>query len=1197
MKAQVKLAFENCNGAAMICTRSMQLIVKKTTQTFKTLEGQLVISNHGEKTTISTKCAELDTQIPFYLGVSKSVLEYVIFCHQEDSLWPLSEASNLKKKFDEIFEALKFTRALDNIRNIRKSMVVEIKLLEQNVKHLKQDKEKSDKAAERKQDLEAEIQKYKQHVEDLNVDMEKVSGQMARLFKSNQEFQAVVAKIENLKVQLVSYEEQIERLDSNIEYINDDKEELLQKRDKFHETVKQITQQLHKEGEAKERILAELASIRKRLSQEIVRQGELMGKEKQYLENVEQRKQYSGETETLAKKQEAEKRLDGFLEEKSAEAEKLQLEVSKVSLEIRSCQSKKQFLSDDIKKLRKEIAATEAKIKQELGDVDEATIEYEKSQVESLKRKFQEYHEKKNVEEVENKIEANEKNVGALEAEIENLNQQVSMNSKQSDSYAKLGVLQENIEYKQANIVKLVGKHGKKFEQVFGKPLESDQLEANYEKVHEEQLEKNTAMRKTLEDLNKNLSFNKSGLQHLSDQLQETEKEKQELAARFEELVPSDVAVSEFDDYLKELEEDYKIFLENEKLKQTTKEFNARALEIAGLEKYCVLCRRGFSDAELKKFVKLVNDLSKNINLNNKEFAQLESELKETRKLDVKKLRELQAKQPLLEAEYKEKQGHIEEKELEIESQEENMSEENAKLAEIEKCLNTVQEIQRLRAELEHEKHQLLDLKAELSDYGPTSSTENIHDVLFMKNNEFKSLRQLNNNLHQEKERTIKEYNKLESQIKDKQLSINQLERLMVESESLKRSVADKETKIAELRAQIKEVVVDDLQKELQEKKEQLEAFKIENSQQEKSLRQQKDSATQTWQELESLENKIQRYLGTDERLLDEKNAKVSELQESLSTVEQRLTGINSTIDDIKYQLANQDKLENQIKDNLQLRELRLRYGDVTQEIELLEQQNAEAEKERFEQQSKLLQGQMSTLQSTYGGKLGEIRQMENQVADIVDSLDPEIGEEYHKEWVTLQTKTLVNDDLAKYAKALDSAIMKYHSIKMEEINQVIDELWRATYRGTDVDTIQVKSDVNLQTKGNRSYNYRVVMRKQGAELDMRGRCSAGQKVLTCIIIRLALAECFGINCGMIALDEPTTNLDSENSESLAQSLGRIIDMRRNQRNFQIIVITHDEKFLSHMNAGKYTDHFYRVSRNDRQKSEIEWMNISKISE
>ncbi len=42
-----------------------------------------------------------------------------------------------------------------------------------------------------------------------------------------------------------------------------------------------------------------------------------------------------------------------------------------------------------------------------------------------------------------------------------------------------------------------------------------------------------------------------------------------------------------------------------------------------------------------------------------------------------------------------------------------------------------------------------------------------------------------------------------------------------------------------------------------------------------------------------------------------------------------------------------------------------------------------------------------------------------------------------------------------------------------------------------DIDYIQIKADADAL----RSYNYRVVMYNGGAELDMRGRCSAGQKV------------------------------------------------------------------------------------------------------
>jgi len=62
-------------------------------------------------------------------------------------------------------------------------------------------------------------------------------------------------------------------------------------------------------------------------------------------------------------------------------------------------------------------------------------------------------------------------------------------------------------------------------------------------------------------------------------------------------------------------------------------------------------------------------------------------------------------------------------------------------------------------------------------------------------------------------------------------------------------------------------------------------------------------------------------------------------------------------------------------------------------------------------------------------------------------------------------------------------------------------------------------------------------MVKGDTELDMRGRCSAGQKVLASLVIRLALAETFCLNCGILALDEPTTNLDRYNVESFANAL------------------------------------------------------------
>ncbi|GFY82562.1 DNA repair-recombination protein [Actinidia rufa] len=79
---------------------------------------------------------------------------------------------------------------------------------------------------------------------------------------------------------------------------------------------------------------------------------------------------------------------------------------------------------------------------------------------------------------------------------------------------------------------------------------------------------------------------------------------------------------------------------------------------------------------------------------------------------------------------------------------------------------------------------------------------------------------------------------------------------------------------------------------------------------------------------------------------------------------------------------------------------------------------------------------------------------------------------------------------------------------------------------GQDIDYISIHSD--SEGAGTRSYSYRV---------RMRGSCSAGQKVLASLIIRLALAETFCLNCGILALDEPTTNLDGPNAGSPAAAL------------------------------------------------------------
>ncbi|KAJ3197483.1 DNA repair protein rad50 [Irineochytrium annulatum] len=260
------------------------------------------------------------------------------------------------------------------------------------------------------------------------------------------------------------------------------------------------------------------------------------------------------------------------------------------------------------------------------------------------------------------------------------------------------------------------------------------------------------------------------------------------------------------------------------------------------------------------------------------------------------------------------------------------------------------------------------------------------------------------------------------------------------------------------------------------------------------------------------------------------------------------ISEINANIEANAEQLSNLKKAESEVmvieravSDNLKLREYKRTLESVEAEISRHRDKLKSHDRGSVVEQRAKYTVEYERLTEELARLSGETKQMEEQARRFNKELTKDykdINATFCSQIIKLKTETLANQDLEKYSKALEMAIMKYHTMKMEEINKIIRELWVNTYKGSDIETIEIRSD-NENVKGNRVYNYRVVMIKEDTELDMRGRCSAGQKVLAALIIRLALAETFCLNCGILALDEPTTNLDKENSESLAESLAK----------------------------------------------------------
>jgi DNA repair protein RAD50 len=193
--------------------------------------------------------------------------------------------------------------------------------------------------------------------------------------------------------------------------------------------------------------------------------------------------------------------------------------------------------------------------------------------------------------------------------------------------------------------------------------------------------------------------------------------------------------------------------------------------------------------------------------------------------------------------------------------------------------------------------------------------------------------------------------------------------------------------------------------------------------------------------------------------------------------------------------------------------------------------------------EEKQLRSTQETLFKEKHSTSARLATLDQQLIELEQELEQEhlknAHERYLQHFIQQTVEEIASQDLERFYKVLDQTMMTYHTQKMNQLNKIIRDLWRTTYRGADIDAIEIRSDADEEnaSKTRRTYNYRVVMLKSGSVIDMRNRCSAGQKVLASLIIRLALAEAFCLNCGILALDEPTTNLDFENIDGLAQAL------------------------------------------------------------
>jgi len=183
------------------------------------------------------------------------------------------------------------------------------------------------------------------------------------------------------------------------------------------------------------------------------------------------------------------------------------------------------------------------------------------------------------------------------------------------------------------------------------------------------------------------------------------------------------------------------------------------------------------------------------------------------------------------------------------------------------------------------------------------------------------------------------------------------------------------------------------------------------------------------------------------------------------------------------------------IQDNIDVFKLEKQLSKLRDEIK---DKQAEYDKMGINEQREIHQSSASTIRQ-HQAKLerynGRLQGFSDQKRSLKRKLaEPEykgVDERHRMKMIEHETTTIVVTDLDKYYDALDKALLRFHALKIADINKIIKELWALTYKGEDITDIEIQSGQDTGSRANRSYNYRIVMSKGNSQMDMRGRCSA----------------------------------------------------------------------------------------------------------
>ncbi|KAL9056457.1 MAG: hypothetical protein Q9162_002938 [Coniocarpon cinnabarinum] len=1229
--AVCRLSYLNTQEKKMVCSRRLQLTVKKNQRSMKSLEGALTLSANGERTAISSRVAELDQMVPMYLGVSKSILDNVIFCHQDESLWPMSEPSVLKKKFDEIFEAMKYTKAIDNIKVLRKKYQDQLSELKTVENYAKEEKSKGEKSEKQQSQLDSEIQTLRDKSRTLQNQITEAEEKYGHAQDTAAGFNEIISALNGKRIEAKAKEDSLKDLEENTKVMDNSDEELQSMLEKYQDRVAHFQEDRQSKLQNYHDLETQIADTRRKTEQKGQEKGKLHAAKEQYDSQICRR-------EELIKRSAHEHGIRGFdqeLEEdhikdfidriaKMAKDQRSVLEraqkqsredTKKVQDALNTLNNRKSTLLSNLHTTRKAVGDEDNKAQRLRAEanainVDEGRQAVLQSNVNEVQAKLSAANETwekggwdHRIGELQDKLQSYDRTSDQLQSDLVQA-------SKHNDEASRAALLKQDLNKTKLELQSLEGAHKDDIARAVGS---SWSLPDVWKQFLDAQSSKASGLRKAekqRDGMDQELQQIKYKLKAARGELKEKKAEHDKLQKKVQDVCQEGEDPSQFEEILANVEQDYEQLASDSNNFVELQKYYQGCQRVLDDKNMCTLCSRSFKAESEKTAIrkKIQENLRKaEQNLKEQNKADFESALKEMKQVKPAydrwvHLRDVEIPQAQkdvdqLEPKQEELSRKIEREDVEVQKHQSSKSELDSWADTVRKISDHVSNIARLEGDLQ-------SFTQKQSQSSSMKSTDELHAQIKEANEQRRTTDATLSRLRAEREQAQTNMTRLELALRDERSSLSHVTQQLEKKASLKNQAEEVKRQVEALRSTLTEAdqELSGLNPEIEQTQLKLDDTSNRGEKRIAEIQDGMNDLSNTLSKLENASHDIRSYEDANiPSQLQSCERAINSLHSDLARLEKELKTVTSEINKLKEEETKHGQTQHQIHQNIRYRNNRRSLDATYSEIEELESHNAEADRQHWAQEASKWQHRRNKLNADNAGIIGELKSKDQELERLIkdwETLYDGAAYRYREAHVKVEATKAAVIDLQRYSGALDSAIMRYHSLKMNEINEIVDDLWRRTYQGTDVDTVLIRSDTESSTAraGNKSYNYRVCMMKQDAEMDMRGRCSAGQKVLASIIIRLALAECFGANCGVMALDEPTTNLDRDNIRALAASLNQIIKSRASmQQNFQLIVITHDEDFLKDMRAIDFVDEYWRVSRNERQKSMIEKQKLSVV--